>query len=434
MSGELPSSNFQPRRILVRGVNWLGDAVMTLPALERLREKFPEAHITLLTPGKLADLWHNHPALDAIVPLGLGESPFAVARRLCAPDPTDPDAARPPQVRSQSNFIARGYGALNTLWEAAAGVVSNRFDLALVLPNSPRSALEVWLARVPHRVGYTGRGRNWMLTQRVARRAGAVEMRKRSVAEVRQLIAGAGHAAMGGPSPTLSPTAHHLHQYLHLVAAVGADPTPTAPRLDVAEEEIRSAVAKHGLADLLGGDFALLGLNPGAEYGLAKRWPPERFVEAAAHLQRRVRCRWLVFGGPAEATLAEKITADIVYEAERPPTSGRLPPNRAAVCLAGKTSLRELMALLKLCPVLLTNDTGPMHVAAALGTSVVVPFGSTSPELTGPGLPGEPGHRLLNAEAPCAPCFLRECPVDFRCMTGISVERVVSAVESVLRG
>jgi heptosyltransferase-2 len=96
--------------------------------------------------------------------------------------------------------------------------------------------------------------------------------------------------------------------------------------------------------------------------------------------------------------------------------------------LAGQTSLRELMALLKLCRVLLTNDTGPMHVAAALGTPVVVPFGSTSPELTGPGLPGDLRHRLLKSDAPCSPCFLRECPIDFRCLNGISVERVVETV------
>jgi heptosyltransferase-2 len=86
------------------------------------------------------------------------------------------------------------------------------------------------------------------------------------------------------------------------------------------------------------------------------------------------------------------------------------------------------MALLKCCRVLLTNDSGPMHVAAALGTPVVAPFGSTSPELTGPGLPGDARHRLLKSGAPCSPCFLRECPIDFRCMTGITAERVVDAV------
>ena len=90
------------------------------------------------------------------------------------------------------------------------------------------------------------------------------------------------------------------------------------------------------------------------------------------------------------------------------------------------------MALLKLCRVVLTNDTGPMHVAAALGTPIVVPFGSTSPELTGPGLPGDTRHQLLRSEAPCSPCFRRVCPIDFRCMTGISEERAVAAVQAAL--
>ncbi len=98
------------------------------------------------------------------------------------------------------------------------------------------------------------------------------------------------------------------------------------------------------------------------------------------------------------------------------------------VNLAGMTSLGELCAGLKLCRVLLTNDSGPMHVAAALGTPVVVPFGSTSPELTGPGLPGDARHQLLRANVPCSPCFLRECPIDFRCMNGISTGKAVEAV------
>ena len=124
-------------------------------------------------------------------------------------------------------------------------------------------------------------------------------------------------------------------------------------------------------------------------------------------------CPWLVFGGAGDWQLCNDIA--------------RL-AGGGVLNLAGKTSLRELMALLKLCRVLLTNDTGPMHVAAALGTPVVVPFGSTSPELTGPGLPGDPRHQLLKSAAPCSPCFRRVCPIDFRCMTGISPDRVVGVV------
>ena len=101
--------------------------------------------------------------------------------------------------------------------------------------------------------------------------------------------------------------------------------------------------------------------------------------------------------------------------------------------LIGKTSLRELCILLSICDVVLTNDTGPMHLAAAVGTSVVVPFGSTSPELTGPGLPGEEKHRLILGQAPCAPCFRRECPIDFRCMLSITPEKVAADLLPLIR-
>jgi heptosyltransferase II len=160
----------------------------------------------------------------------------------------------------------------------------------------------------------------------------------------------------------------------------------------------------------------VFGLNPGAEYGPAKRWPVERFIAAAQEIQRRTNCVWILFGGRGDVEIVNQIASQL------------LSANSHLLTLAGKTSLRELMALLKLCRVLLTNDTGPMHVAAALGTPVVVPFGSTSPELTGPGLPGDPRHRLLKSNVPCSPCFLRECPIDFRCMNGITVERVVETV------
>src|SRR5262249_53840715 len=126
-------------------------------------------------------------------------------------------------------------------------------------------------------------------------------------------------------------------------------------------------------------------------------------------------------GGPADAALATEITHSL----------GGLFPSSPPLNLAGRTTLRELCALLKLCRLLLTNDTGPMHIAAAVGTPVVAIFGSTSPEMTGPGLPGESTHHLLKAGATCSPCFRRVCPIDFRCMTRISVERVADAIDRV---
>jgi len=379
VSLQLPTSNLQPRRILVRGVNWLGDAVMTTPALLRLREKFPGAHIALLAPEKLRELWLHHPAVDEIISFAADETVLAVAKKLRA----------------------------------------GNFDLALVLPNSPRSAIEALLAGIPQRVGYGRPWRNFFLTQAIAPRAGAVKMRKRTAAEIRQLVATDMNRRNDDHAFTSAATAsHQIHEYLHLVAALGANAEPHAPQLAVTPEEIDAARNKFGLNKIAAPIF---GLNPGAEYGPAKRWPVEKFIAAAKEIQQRTNCVWILFGGKSDAVIASQIESAIGN------------PPAAVFNLAGKTSLSELMALLKLCRVILTNDTGPMHVAAALGTPVVVPFGSTSPELTGPGLPGDPRNHLIKLDAPCAPCFLRECPIDFRCMNGISVDSVVKAVLSAVK-
>ena len=391
MAGQPQSSSLNPRRILVRGVNWLGDAVMTTPALLRLREKFPDAHITLLTPEKLADLWKNHPAVNEIISFQAGESVFAIGKKLSA----------------------------------------GKFDLALVLPNSPRSALEVFLARIPQRIGYARPWRNFFLTQTVAPRSEAVKMHKRSVAEIKHLVAADVSRRQNSVRRVLTnttTTTHQTHEYLHLVAALGADPEPLAPQLFVTPEEVEAVKKKFGLEKISG---PILGLNPGAEYGPAKRWPAERFIAAAQQIQSKTNCTWLLFGGKNDETAAAQIQSAIGNQ-QLASAKPQAQPG-SAINLAGKTTLRELMSLLKLCRVLLTNDTGPMHVAAALGTPVVVPFGSTSPELTGPGLPGDPRHHLLKSDAPCSPCFLRECPIDFRCMNGIGVEPVVEAVVEALK-
>jgi len=384
----------QPRRILVRGANWLGDAVMTTPALTRLREKFPDAHIALLTPEKLRDLWLasptclveakqrrkqgegglHHPAVNEIIPFAPGENAFFVGQKLRA----------------------------------------GKFDLALIFPNSPRSAIETWLAGIPQRIGYARPWRNFFLTNAIAPRSGAVKMRKRSVAEIQQLIA---VPTQNSKLKTQNLSSHQIHEYLHLVAALGINPEPLPPTLFVTPDEIEAVKKKFGLEKIT---QPIFGLNAGAEYGPAKRWPIEKFIAAAQQIQQRTNCVWILFGSKSDTPIANRI------ESETQNSKFKIQN------LAGKTSLRELMALLKVCRVLLTNDTGPMHVAAALGTPVVVPFGSTSPELTGPGLPGDARNLLLKSDAPCSPCFLRECPIDFRCLNGISVERVVKAVLEIL--
>ena len=368
----MSAASANAERILIRGVNWLGDAVMTTPALQRLREAHPDAHIALLTAAKLADLWKHHPDIDQVLTFEQGEGPWCIGRRLRRLE----------------------------------------FTTALVLPNSPRSALEVFLGFIPRRVGYARPWRNWLLTDCVAPRAAETPMHKRSTSEIQRLVA-------TNPPPRTAPVppeAHHIHQYLNLAAAIGASPRPVAPRLEVKEAEVQAIRQRFGLE----AQSPLLGLNAGAEYGPAKRWPRERFIEAAIQSQRTTGCHCWVFGGPDEVEFARGLADAIAAAKAGPPDSVR--------CLAGQTSLRELCAALKACDVLVTNDSGPMHVAAAVGTRVVVPFGSTSPGLTGPGLPGGAEHRLLGCGAPCSPCFLRECPIDLRCMTGITVESVAKSV------
>jgi lipopolysaccharide heptosyltransferase II len=364
-----------PERILLRGLNWLGDAVMSTPALMRLREARPAAHITLLLPEKLAGLWQDQPFLNQVLAFSPGETLWQVSRRLRAED----------------------------------------FSVAVALPNSIRSALELWLAGIPRRVGLARPGRGIFLTRALPPRPDAVRMRRRSAREIRRL------AARGAPAPAPPPAAHQARDYLYLTAELGASPEPLPPRIVIDPAEAARLCRQLSLGTAPPGR-PWLGLSPGAEYGPAKRWPAQRFVATAVVLQKQTRCRWLVFGGPGDVELAETVTTEIRNASHEPD---------GVINLAGKTSLKELAAALTLCRLLLTNDTGTMHLAAALGTPLVVPFGSTSPELTGPFLCSS--AEILRTPVPCAPCFRRDCPIDLRCFTGIEPAQVLEAARRLLQ-
>ena len=369
MNPPAPKNASAREKILVRGVNWLGDAVMSVPALQRLREAKPGARITLLAPEKLAGLWEGQPFLDDLL--------------LFAPS--------------------------DSLWQTARRLRAGKFSAAAAFPNSLRSAVELWLAGIPRRAGYARPWRTLFLTHPVPPRSGALAMRRRSAGEIRRLI------ARGEIPPPAPPSAHHIHDYLRLVAALGASAEPLPPRITISQEEAQQTAARLGLPSARE-DRPVLGLNAGAEYGPAKRWPVESFIAAGIAIQQATRCRWIIFGGPSDRQVAQAVCAGL----------GPHPAGQAAINLAGRTTLRELAGALKCCRLLLTNDSGPMHLAAAIGTPVVVPFGSTSPEMTGPIL--SPGAQILRAPAiSCAPCFRRECPIDFRCMRGITCEAVVAA-------
>lgn len=357
--------------LLVRGVNWLGDAVMSLPALSALRVARPGMRVTVAAPAKIADVYSFAPGVDSVMPLEKGSG----------------------------------------LWKTAGLLRASGADTALLLPNSPRVALEAWLAGIPRRVGIRRPWRNAWLTQIVEPRSAEQRMTKLSVAEIRRRI------AAGKPASRPDSNAHHVYHYLHLAAALGAVAGPSAPRLLI-PEQTRLDCARPWLA---GPGTEWLGVNPGAEYGPAKRWPAERFARAVAEFTRGQAIGVMLFGGPGDIGICERLESELV-RMRGVEASGKV------INAAGRTDLRTFCALLASCRVVLTNDTGPMHLAAAAGARVVALFGSTSPVLTGPGDPESTDHTCLSEPVPCAPCFLRECPVEFNCMKLLDVARVVQAL------
>ena len=253
------------------------------------------------------------------------------------------------------------------------------FDVAILFPNSVRAALESWLARIPRIVGYRGHWRRWLLNQIV-------------------------------PVPRKpGPPEHHAHRFLRIARECGAD---------TFEFDRSPAGVPYSTSNVqigINGQPIKIGLCPGAEYGPAKCWLPKRFAEAAGKISAQSSVQWILFGTPRDATVGDQIAAAL----------GDHCANRI-----GRTTLDQLIDELRECRLLLTNDTGTMHLAALLGVSVVAIFGSTEPRLTGP--LGN-GHIVLRHHVECSPCFLRECPIDFRCMKAVSVQEVANAVFSILR-
>jgi len=253
------------------------------------------------------------------------------------------------------------------------------FDVAILFPNSVRAALESWLTRIPRRVGYRGHWRRWLLNQIV-------------------------------PVPRKpGPPEHHSLRFLRIARECGADAfdsDKSRAGVQYSTSNVQMAINRQPIK---------IGLCPGAEYGPAKRWLPERFADAAERISAQSSIQWILFGTPRDATVGDQIAAAL----------GDHCVNRV-----GQTTLDQLIDELRECRLLLTNDTGTMHLAALLGVPVVAIFGSTEPRLTGP--LGN-GHIVLRHHVECSPCFLRECPIDFRCMKAVSVQEVANAVLSILR-
>lgn len=260
------------------------------------------------------------------------------------------------------------------IWGAAQVIKGSgvSYDAAVLLPNSLRSALEAWLSRIPRIAGYKGHSRKWLLDQIIP------------------------------PKKRVTPTEHHVRHYLRIAWRLGA--------------EVEDPTLRHPLPgparDLSG--KPRIGICAGAEYGSAKRWPLERFAEAIRGITSALDAEIVLFGAPGEKAMGETLAGML---------DGR------CTNLTGRTTLTELMQELRRCRLLLTNDTGTMHLAALLGTPVVAIFGSTEPAWTGP--LGE-GHTIIREHVECSPCFLRECPLDFRCMKAVTPEQVSSTVRRLL--
>ena len=342
----LSARDLKPFRILIRSSNWLGDAVMSVPAVRAIKNGRPDTHLTMAAPAKIAPMWKLIPEVDAIIPLP-DDSLLSVVRLL----------------RQQAPF-----------------------DVAILFPNSLRVALESWLSGIPHRVGYRGHWRSWLMNQIVR-----------------------------GPRKP-GPPEHHSLRFLRIAEKCGAEtcnaqrPTPNAQRpietSDIQPSQGYGLAGKH--------QTLKIGLCPGAEYGPAKRWLPQRFAEAAAKISEQSGAQWILFGTQKDAAVGQQIATAL----------GEHCINRI-----GQTKLDQLIDELRQCRLLLTNDTGTMHLASLLDVPVVAIFGSTEPRLTGP--LGN-GHIVLRHHVECSPCFLRECPIDFRCMKAVNAHEVRDAVLSML--
>ena len=336
------------KKILIVAPNWIGDAVLSLPVVDGCAQFWPKAELTVLARAGVATLFEARESAVRLIGYQRGNGPHRIG-----------------------NLLGLG-------WRLRR----ERFNLALLLPNSLSSAMVTWLAGVPERLGYSTDGRGWLLTQRLEDRR-----KERGL--------------------------HQVDYYLGLIHSLGAYQVDRIPQL-----KLRSKITDRAMALMEGlgidKNDLLIGVHPGAAYGETKRWFPERFAAVLERLHRSGR-RFLLLGGTGEEPLAEQISAEM---------------DHPVINLIGKTTVAEVLALIGQCSLFLSNDSGLMHVAAALNIPQVALFGSTDPQKTAPlnnrAVVIHPEH------VGCTPCFKRSCPEDLECMKAITVEEVAVTAENLL--
>jgi heptosyltransferase-2 len=344
-----PFSSSPPQRLLVRAVNWLGDAVMTTPALAAIRSAFPETRIVVVARPLVAELLRFHPAIDELV------------------------------VYDSKGEHSGGLGRLRMAKELRR----HRLDAAILLQNAFDAALLAFLAGIPERAGYATYGRRILLSRPVS-----------VTEEVLSL--------------------HHVEYYLRLLAELGISRTETISlTLGVSGEE--RAAMRYRLASLgIPVGKRIVGINPGATYGSSKRWYPDRFADVADALSEEWDASVVLMGSVPEMPLSNEIEVAMRH---------------APVNLAGRTTVRELMALLSECFFLVTNDSGPMHIAAAFDIPIAAIFGPTDWNKTSP---WTDRARVVRVDVDCSPCRLRECDRGHECMLGITPVMVVDAARGLV--
>lgn len=334
--------------ILLRSTNWVGDAVLTTPAIRAVRKNFPNASVTILAKPWVAPVFFKNPYIDGILcydSKGLHRGVFGILRL----------------SRTLRHF---------------------KFDLAILFQNAFEAALITYLGGVSRRLGYNTDGRGVLLTHPV------------SIKPHHKRI-------------------HETEYYLEILKGGGLQTDGTDLTLILTNEErtLANQIFKKTFGD---GSARVLGIGPGAVYGSAKRWPPERFAALSNQLYRSHQTRTLIFGSPNEKAIGEQVRRAIVGP---------------ALNLCGATDLRQAAALMERCNLFVTNDSGLMHVAAALDIQMIAIFGSTNPVTTGP-LGAQ--SRVVQAPVSCSPCLKPDCPTDHRCMTRIKVDTVYETAVDIL--
>ena len=330
-------------QVLVFAPNWLGDAVLALPAIADVRRAFGGARLAVAARRSVAGVFRLVADVDDVIPLQ-----------------SDARWWRLSAVRSDVELL-------------------RPFDTAILFPNSFQSAWLVWRAGIAERWGYRTDARSPLLTRAVRRTRGG----------------------------------HQAEYYQRLTSALGIPAGAAPPSIDVSEE---ARAAARGLLAARGhepGSMVVV-LAPGAAYGKAKQWIPAHVATLIATLEREQSATCVLVGSAADRATGAEIQ--------------RAAASRRLIDLIGQTTLDQLAAVLAVCDVCVCNDSGAMHLAAAVGARVVATFGPTNEHATRPlPRPGRTAEVLVN-EVWCRPCMLRECPIDHRCMAGLAPARVHEAI------